>query len=43
MLNVMEKYGPMTKLETVEVRNLSMGSVLILLPFVPNVRKLVMR
>ena len=43
MLNVMDKYGPMTKLESVEVRNLSMGSVLILLPYVPNIRKLVMK
>ena len=43
MLNVMDKYGPMEKLEELHVKNLSMGSVLILLPFVPNIRKLSMK
>lgn len=40
MLSVMDKYGPMADLEVFKVRNLSMGSILILLPFMPNVRVL---
>ena len=43
MLDVMEKYGPMEKLEHLRLRNLSMGSLLIILPFAPNLRTLCMR
>lgn len=38
MLDVMEKYGPMQRLETLHIRNLSMGSLLIILPFTPLVK-----
>ena len=43
MLDVMEKYGPMEKLEHLRLRNLSMGSLLIILPFAPNLRTLSLR
>jgi len=43
MLDVMEKYGPMEKLEHLRLRNLSMGSLLIILPFAPNLRTLCLR
>ncbi len=43
MLGVMEKYGPMSRLEHLTVRNMSMGSLLILLPFAPNLRTLSMK
>ena len=43
MLDVMEKYGPMEKLEQLRLRNLSMGSLLIILPFAPNLRTLSLR
>ena len=43
MLNVMEKYGPMEKLEFLSLRNLSMGSLLIILPFAPNLKTLMMK
>ncbi len=40
MLDVMSKYGPMEKLEHLQLRNLSMGSLLIILPFAPNLKTL---
>ena len=40
MLDVMEKYGPMDNLEELSLRNLSMGSILIILPFAPVLKKL---
>ena len=43
MLSVMDKYGPMEKLEELHLKNLSMGSVLILLPFIPGVKVLSMK
>ena len=43
MLSVMDKYGPMEKLEELHLKNLSMGSVLILLPFIPGVKILSMK
>ncbi len=43
MLSVMDKYGPMEKLEHLSVCNLSMGSVLILLPFSPYLKTLSMK
>jgi hypothetical protein len=43
MLDVMEKYGPMEKLEVLTLRNLSMGSLLIILPFAPNLKSLSLR
>ncbi len=43
MLGVMEKYGPMSKLEHLRLSNLSMGSLLILLPFAPSLRTLSMK
>lgn len=43
MLGVMDKYGPMARLERLTVRNLSMGSLLILLPFAPGLRHLSMK
>ncbi len=43
MLGVMEKYGPMSRLEHLTVRNMSMGSLLILLPFAPNLRTMSMK
>ena len=43
MLEVMEKYGPMNHLTEFRVRNLTMGSVLILLPFMPALRRLSMK
>jgi len=43
MLNVMDKYDSLLKLEELHLRNLGMGSVLILLPFCPNVRKLTLK
>ncbi len=43
MLGVMDKYGPMSRLEHLTLRNLSMGSLLILLPFAPNLKTLSMK
>ncbi len=43
MLGVMEKYGPMSRLEHLRLSNLSMGSLLILLPFAPALRTLSMK
>merc|ERR1719348_298548 len=40
MLSVMNKYGSLKRLEELHLRNLGMGSVLIILPFCPNVKKL---
>jgi len=40
MLDVMDKYGYFKRLEDLHLKNLSMGSLLILLPFCPEVRKL---
>lgn len=40
MLSVMDKYGTLKKLEELNLKNLSMGSLLILLPFCPNLTKL---
>jgi len=43
MLNVMNKYGNLNKLENLHLKNLSMGSLLILLPFCPNLVKLTLK
>jgi len=43
MLGVMDKYGNLRKLEELHLKNLSMGSLLILLPFCPNLRKLTLK
>ena len=43
MLTVMNKYGSLKKLEELHLRNLGMGSLLILLPFCPNVKKLTLK
>ena len=43
MLTVMDKYGTLKKLEDLYLKNLSMGSLLILLPFCPNVTKLALK
>ena len=43
MLSVMDKYDSLVRLEELHLRNLGMGSVLILLPFCPNVRKLTLK
>jgi len=43
MLDVMNKYGNLRKLEELHLKNLSMGSLLILLPFCPNLRKLTLK
>merc|ERR1719348_1087495 len=43
MLTVMNKYGSLKKLEELHLRNLGMGSVLIILPFCPNVKKLTLK
>ena len=40
MLTVMGKYGDLCQLEELHLRNLGMGSLLILLPFAPHVRRL---
>lgn len=40
MLDVMGKYGDMAHLEVLTTRNLSMGSLLIVLPFAPGLRTL---
>ena len=39
MLTVMGKYGDLCQLEELHLRNLGMGSLLILLPFAPHVRR----
>jgi len=36
MLDVMDKYGALIHLEQLHIKNVSMGSLLILLPFAPN-------
>ncbi|CAB4062259.1 unnamed protein product [Lepeophtheirus salmonis] len=38
MLSVMNNYGPLNQLEELYLKNLSMGSLLIILPFAPNLR-----
>lgn len=43
MLDVMIKYGNLKKLEELHLKNLSMGSLLIILPFCPNLRKLTLK
>jgi len=43
MLSVMNKYGSLKRLEELHLRNLGMGSVLIILPFCPNVKKLTLK
>ncbi|XP_023341159.1 uncharacterized protein LOC111711133 [Eurytemora carolleeae] len=43
MLNVMNKYGNLSRLEHLHLKNLSMGSLLILLPFAPNLVKLTLK
>merc|ERR1712080_414151 len=43
MLGVMDKYGNLRKLEELHLKNLSMGSLLILLPFCPSLRKLTLK
>ena len=43
MLSVMDKYDSLLRLEELHLRNLGMGSVLILLPFCPTVRKLTLK
>ena len=43
MLTVMGKYGDLCQLEELHLRNLGMGSLLILLPFAPHVRRLTLK
>ena len=43
MLTVMGKYGDLCQLEELHLRNLGMGSLLILLPFSPHVRRLTLK
>ena len=43
MLTVMNKYDSLRKLEELHLRNLGMGSVLILLPFCPKIKKLTLK
>lgn len=43
MLDVMNKYGCLKKLEELHLKNLSMGSLLIILPFCPSLRKLTLK
>ena len=43
MLTVMGKYGDLCQLEELHLRNLGMGSLLILLPFCPHVRRLTLK
>merc|ERR1712012_22010 len=43
MLDVMNKYGNLRRLEELHLKNLSMGSLLIILPFCPNLRKLTLK
>merc|ERR1712059_195186 len=43
MLDVMNKYGNLKKLEELHLKNLSMGRLLIILPFCPELRKLTLK
>jgi len=43
MLTVMNKYGNFNRLEELHLKNLSMGSLLILLPFCPNLVKMTLK
>jgi len=43
MLDVMNKYGNLKRLEELHLKNLSMGSLLIILPFCPKLRKLTLK
>ena len=43
MLTVMDKYDNLKKLEELHLKNLGMGSLLILLPFCPNIKKLTLK
>jgi len=43
MLTVMNKYGNLNRLEHLHLKNLSMGSLLIILPFCPNLVKLTLK
>jgi len=43
MMTVMNKYGNLIQLEELRLKNLSMGSLLILLPFCPNLVKLTLK
>jgi len=43
MLDVMNKYGNLRKLEELHLKNLGMGSLLILLPFCPFIKKLTLK
>ena len=43
MMSVMNKYGNLKKLEELHLRNMGMGSLLILLPFAPHIKKLTLK
>ena len=43
MLTVMDKYDDLRKLEELHLKNLGMGSLLILLPFCPEIKKLTLK
>ena len=43
MLNVMDKYDNLRKLEELHLKNLGMGSLLILIPFCPELKKLTLK
>ena len=43
MLSVMDKYDNLRKLEQLHLKNLGMGSLLILIPFCPELKKLTLK
>ena len=43
MLDVMDKYDNLRKLEELHLKNLGMGSLLILIPFCPELKKLTLK